>query len=88
MVYLLDDLDVFEEKEIYEALQFMPLQRVKQFHRYRFFKDKKLCTLAYLLFLYGMMREEKGGLSDFTKVPFELGINGKPVFKRNGITSF
>lgn len=86
MVYLLDDLDVFEKKEIYEALQFMPLQRVKQFHRYRFFKDKRLCVLAYLLFLYGIMQEKKGRLHDFTKIPFELGTNGKPYLK--GMQSF
>jgi len=81
MVYLLDELDEFNENEIYEMLKIMPLNRINQFHRYRFFKDKRLCILAYLLFLYGMMREEKWKMGDFIKVPFELGADGKPYLK-------
>lgn len=82
MVYLLDDLEAFDEKEIYAVLKWMPHQRREQFHRYHFWKDQRLCCLAYLLFLYGMLREKRGRFCDIYNVPFAFGEDGKPYLKK------
>ncbi len=81
MIYILDNIEEFNEDQINKAKKILPLERLKKFNQYIFFKDKRLSCLVYLLFLYGMMYEKKIDFYSLVGVQFSYNRNGKPYLK-------
>ena len=54
MVYIFTEIEKFSESMIEEFLKILPEERKIKAQRYRFFADKRLCVLAYLLLLYSL----------------------------------
>lgn len=69
MVYIFTEIEKFSESMIEEFLKILPEERKIKAQRYRFFSDKRLCVLAYLLLLYSLNRKS---------VKLSYGEYGKP----------
>lgn len=74
MVYIFTEIEAFSEDMIDSFLELLPEERRIKTQRYRFFSDKRLCVLAYLLLLYAMKRRS---------IEISYGEFGKP--ETNGL---
>lgn len=75
MVYLFTDTDSFSQKDYEECLILLSEQRTEKVNGYRFYKDKKLSMLAFLLLRYSLFAEY-----GYEKMPlFEYTETGKPT---------
>lgn len=79
MVYFFSDFDSITSENFNSYIDMLPPLRRKKAESYRFLKGKKVCVIAYLLFLYGYRKEY--GLNDIPD--FEIAKNGKPYLKNH-----
>jgi 4'-phosphopantetheinyl transferase len=74
MVYLFDSIESFDENDYQQSLCYLTKERQKKAETYRFFKDKRLSVLAYLLLSYALKEEygvDSPGIMGY-------GSHGKP----------
>lgn len=57
MIYIFDDIQGFSYEEGERLLPLLSGQRREKYDRYRFYKDKRLSELVYLLLRYGLLAE-------------------------------
>lgn len=73
MIYLFNEYNKVDDLQIKKLIAYLPEKRKTRAMKYRFFKDRVSCVIAYLLFLYGY--REQG----YTDTPdFDIAENGKP----------
>lgn len=77
MLYFFTETESFTEIDLAGLWPLLSEQRAKRVDKYRYFKDRKLSALAYILLRYALL-EEKG---IDRKVEFEFGPYGKPFIK-------
>ena len=77
MLYIFTETESFTEIDLAGLWPLLSEQRAKRVDKYRYFKDRKLSALAYILLRYALL-EEKG---IDRKVEFEFGPYGKPFIK-------
>ena len=77
MLYIFTETENFTECDFAGLWHLLSEQRAKRVDKYRYFKDRKLSALAYILLRYALI-EEKG---IDAKVEFEFGPYGKPFIK-------
>jgi len=77
VLYIFTETESFTEIDLAGLWPLLSEQRAKRVDKYRYFKDRKLSALAYILLRYALL-EEKG---IDRKVEFEFGPYGKPFIK-------
>lgn len=77
MLYIFTETETFTECDLAGLWSLLSEQRAKRVDKYRFFKDRKLSALAYILLRYALIEEK--GVDE--KVEFEFGPYGKPFIK-------
>ena len=77
MLYIFTETETFTELDLAGLWPLLSDQRAKRVDKYRYFKDRKLSALAYILLRYALIEEK--GLDE--KVEFEFGPYGKPFIK-------
>ena len=77
MLYIFTETETFTELDLAGLWPLLSEQRAKRVDKYRYFKDRKLSALAYILLRYALIEEK--GLDE--KVEFEFGPYGKPFIK-------
>jgi len=77
MLYIFTETESFTEIDLAGLWPLLSEQRAKRVDRYRFFKDRKLSALAYILLRYALIEE----LGIDERVEFEFGPYGKPFIK-------
>lgn len=88
MIYIYDEIEKFNEEDICNASSIMPPPRKKAMERYRFFKDKRLCCIAYFIFLYALDAEKKCSIRDILNEPFLTENYGKPILNSHPDINF
>lgn len=84
MLWLFSEVEKFSNEELskYECL--LSLERVKKSYRFRFFEDRRISQLAYLLLLYGLVQEY--GIRE--SVEFYYSKENKPYLIKYPYISF
>ena len=77
MLYIFTGTESFTEIDLAGLWPLLSDQRAKKVDKYRYFKDRKLSALAYILLRYALIEEK--GIDE--KVEFEFGPYGKPFIK-------
>ncbi|MDY6330802.1 MAG: 4'-phosphopantetheinyl transferase superfamily protein [Fibrobacter sp.] len=77
MLYIFTGTESFTEIDLAGLWPLLSDQRAKKVDKYRYFKDRKLSALAYILLRYALIEEK--GIDE--KVEFEIGPYGKPFIK-------
>lgn len=77
MIYYFEDIKEFNKEEFNYFYEFLPEFRQVKINKLKFFKDKKLSLLGYILLLYGL-RVEK---NDFSTPVFSYLEYKKPYIK-------
>ena len=77
MLYIFTETETFTECDLAGLWPLLSEQRAKRVDKYRYFKDRKLSALAYILLRYALIEEY--GIDE--KVEFEFGPYGKPFIK-------
>ena len=77
MLYIFTGTESFTEIDLAGLWPLLSDQRAKRVDKYRYFKDRKLSALAYILLRYALIEEK--GIDE--KVEFEFGPYGKPFIK-------
>ena len=77
MLYIFTETENFTECDLAGLWPLLSEQRAKRVDKYRYFKDRKLSALAYILLRYALIEEK--GIDE--KVEFEFGPYGKPFIK-------
>lgn len=77
MLYIFTETESFTEIDLAGLWPLLSEQRAKRVDKYRYFKDRKLSALAYILLRYALIKEK--GIDK--KVDFEFGPYGKPFIK-------
>lgn len=80
-VYIIDDLDFFDEQIIKKAMSILPQDRIEKIQKYRFFKDKRLSCLVYLLYVFGVKEIRSDDHRSILKADFFIEEYGKPGVK-------
>ena len=80
-VYIIDNLDYFDEQKIEKAISVLPQDRIDKIQNYRFFKDKRLSCLVYLLYIFGVKEIRSADYQSILKAAFFIEEYGKPVVK-------
>lgn len=84
MLYALTDIKNFAEDDLVAFSPFLSLQRKQKIDRYKFFADKKISALAYLLLKSAYVIETGKRIME----DFEIGKYGKPYFKNEPFIQF
>lgn len=77
MLYIFTGTESFTECDLAGLWPLLSDQRAKRVDKYRYFKDRKLSALAYILLRYALIEEK--GIDE--KVEFDFGPYGKPFIK-------
>ena len=77
MLYIFTGTESFTEIDLAGLWPLLSDQRAQKVDKYRYFKDRKLSALAYILLRYALIEEK--GIDE--KVEFEFGPYGKPFIK-------
>ncbi|MCT4585693.1 MAG: 4'-phosphopantetheinyl transferase superfamily protein [Peptostreptococcaceae bacterium] len=77
MIYYFEEIEKFKEEEFKYFYKFLPKFRKDKIEKLKFFKDKKLSLLGYILFLYGLRVEKR----DFSTPIFSYLKYNKPYIK-------
>lgn len=77
MLYIFTGTESFTEVDLAGLWPLLSKQRAQKVDKYRYFKDRKLSALAYILLRYALIEEK--GIDE--KVEFEFGPYGKPFIK-------
>lgn len=77
MLYIFTETENFTECDLAGLWPLLSEQRAKRVDKYRFFKDRKLSALAYIVLRYALIEE----YDIDEKVEFEFGPYGKPFIK-------
>lgn len=77
MLYIFTGTEFFTEVDLAGLWPLLSKQRAQKVDKYRYFKDRKLSALAYILLRYALIEEK--GIDE--KVEFEFGPYGKPFIK-------
>jgi 4'-phosphopantetheinyl transferase len=77
VLYIFTGTESFTEIDLAGLWPLLSDQRAKKVDKYRYFKDRKLSALAYILLRYALIEEK--GIDE--KVEFEIGPYGKPFIK-------
>ena len=77
MLYIFTEIESVSELDLAGLWPLLSEQRAKRVDRYRYFKDRKLSALAYILLRYALIEEK--GLDE--KIEFDFGPYGKPFIK-------
>lgn len=77
MLYIFTGTESFTELDLAGLWPLLSEQRAKRVDKYRYFKDRKLSALAYILLRYALIQEKDID----EKVEFEFGPYGKPFIK-------
>ncbi len=77
MLYIFTETESFTEIDLAGLWPLLSDQRAKRVDKYKYFKDRKLSALAYILLRYALIEEK--GIDE--KVEFEFGSYGKPFIK-------
>lgn len=84
MIYYFEEIELFQRSYMERAFPYLSEQRKEKVIKYRYFKDKRLSVLAYLLLRYGLKKEYGMSL-----VPeFDLGSFGKPYLSGHNAINF
>lgn len=78
MLYIFDQLEYYDNEKTEKMISILPPKRRKKAASYRFLKDKRLCCMAYYLFIYGMINEGLLAKGDSALIDFDYNDNGKP----------
>lgn len=77
MIYIFTNLMDFSEADITEITKTLPYERKIKAERYKFFKDRKLCILAYRLLMFSLKKEK----IPINKFDCFYGEYGKPYIE-------
>lgn len=77
MLYAVLDIDKFPESDFATVVPFLSEQRLEKILRYRYFKDQRLSTFAYLLLRFALNSDFQ--ISEAPK--FSFGQYGKPFLR-------
>lgn len=80
MIYIYSDIAEFDENDYRLLLEKASLQRIQKCESYRFFIDKKISLIAYLLLLYSAGKR----FAFYGKPDFLIENNGKPYISQSG----
>ncbi len=77
MLYIFTETEDVTECDLAGLWPLLSEQRVKRVEKYRYFKDRKLSVLAYVLLRFALIEEY--GINEM--IEFEFGPYGKPFIK-------
>lgn len=83
MLYALTDIKNFAEDDLVAFSPFLSLQRKQKIDRYKFFADKKISALAYLLLKSAYVIETGKRIME----DFEIGNTASPISRTNPLSN-
>lgn len=85
MLYIFDQLEYYDNEKTEKMISILPPERRKKAASYRFLKDRRLCCIAYFLFIYRIINEGLLAKDDSALIDFNHDDNGKPFICEKSI---